>query len=118
MRLRPGIVSPSSADIRHKLEVSTKFRGSFHNIRIMPLLGLVSAFEKKGLKKGTKYCKISLNFLTPPIQGEEERPRCPADGRWDDNAAPSVGHGPGPSSGAAQDVYSLKMPGCWDKKWL
>ena len=48
MRLRPGIVSPS-ADIRHKLEVTINFRGSFHNIRIMPLLGLVIAFEKKGL---------------------------------------------------------------------
>ena len=51
MRLRPGIVSPSAADIRPKLEVTTNFRGSFHNIRIMPLLRIVSAFEKKGLRK-------------------------------------------------------------------
>ena len=51
MRLRPGIVSTSAADIRHKLEVTTNFRGSFHNIRIMPLLGLVSDFEKKALER-------------------------------------------------------------------
>ena len=44
-------MSPSSAEIRYKLEVTTNFRGSFHNIRIMPLLGLVSAFEKKALER-------------------------------------------------------------------
>ena len=58
MRLRPGIVSPSAADIRPKLEVTTNFRGSFHNIRIMPLLGLVGAFEKKALKKGQNNVKF------------------------------------------------------------
>ena len=58
MRLRPGIVSPSSADSRHKLEVSMKFRGIFHHIRRMPLLGLVGAFEKDNLRKEQNIVKF------------------------------------------------------------
>lgn len=59
MRLQPGIVPSSSADIRHKVEVSMKFRGIFHHIRRMPLgLGLVGAFEKDNLRKEQNIVKF------------------------------------------------------------